>query len=62
MGKAVKIEDGIVKNVLVIDDSTPKELFDVEIEDESTVDIGWKYEDGEFIAPEVVPVQEPESE
>ena len=51
--RAVKIEKGKVTNVLVIDDKTPKELFDVELEQDSPVGIGWKYDGSEFIAPKV---------
>lgn len=49
--KAAKIEKNIVTNVLVIDDDTPKDLYDVELDADSTVGIGWKYLGGEFKQP-----------
>lgn len=49
--KAVKLEKNKVTNVMVIDDNTPKELYDVEIDADSNVAIGWKYSGGEFIEP-----------
>lgn len=50
--RAVKIQDGIVTNVLVIDDNTPKDFYDMKLEDGANVGVGWKFEDGEFIQPE----------
>ena len=46
--RAVKIEKGVVTNVIVIDDDTPKELYDVKIKSNTAVSIGWKYENGIF--------------
>lgn len=60
--RAAKIENGIVTNILIIDSSTPKELYDVKLKKENEVSIGWKYEDGRFIEPEQPKLDdEPES-
>lgn len=49
--RAVKIEKGVVTNVILIDDDTPKELYDIELESGSNVGIGWKHISSEFVAP-----------
>lgn len=49
--KAAIIKKDIVTNIIAIDDDTPKELYDVELEADSPVNIGYKYLGGEFIAP-----------
>lgn len=53
--RAAKIENGVVTNVILIDDDTPKDLYDIELEVNSLVSVGFKYNDGEFIAPESAP-------
>lgn len=55
--RAVKIEDGVVTNVIVIDDNTPKSLYDVKLKSDEEASVGWKYEDEKFIAP---PQESPE--
>ncbi len=56
--RAAKIENGIVKNVLVIDSKTPKELYDVKLKNNQPVSVGWEYTDGKFIEPEQEPVEQ----
>ncbi|HRJ06872.1 MAG TPA: hypothetical protein PK911_04995 [Candidatus Saccharibacteria bacterium] len=56
--RAVKIENNVVTNVLIIDDDTPKDLYDVELEEGSNVSIGWKYDGSEFTEPKQ-PKQKP---
>lgn len=50
--KAAIIKDGIVENVIVIDDNTPSSIYDVELEAGSNVGPGWRYEKKKFIEPE----------
>lgn len=49
--RAAKIEKGKVVNILVIDDNTPREFYDVELGEDEVVEIGWKHKAGKFIAP-----------
>lgn len=51
MRRAVILKDKVVENIIVIDDDTPKELYDVEIEDDVFVNIGYEYKRGKFVAP-----------
>ena len=49
--KAAIIEKHVVTNIIVIDDDTPKDLYSVELEADSEVSIGWKYDGIKFTAP-----------
>lgn len=49
--KAAIIKRNVVTNVILIDDDTPKDLYDVELEADSIVSVGFKYKDGKFTAP-----------
>lgn len=50
--RAAIIKKNVVTNVILIDDDTPKDLYDVELEADSTVSVGFSYKNGKFTAPE----------